>query len=169
MARPWVRLRGREDDFTALYRENYEAVRSVLFRFQVLDLDDLVQEVFIKAYRNRGAFRGEAASRTWLIRIAINAAKDHLKSSRASVKTIELEPRHHGAERPDSGLADTIESCLGRLSAAHRDVLIVCAIEGYSMAEAAVILDVVEGTVKSRLSAARLEMKELLKREGVDP
>jgi RNA polymerase sigma-70 factor (ECF subfamily) len=168
LSREVEKAKGKENNFTALYRENHGAVRSLLFRFRVLDLEDLVQEVFLKAYRKGDAFRGEASPRTWLTRIAINVAKDHLKRSSHNLTSETLDPESLQASNQGSPLADTIDSCMAELNLIHREILILCAIEGFSMKEAADILEIPEGTIKSRLAAARQEMKMLLKAEGVE-
>lgn len=172
IARSKVLPLSREEGFTALYRENHAAVRSLLFRFRVLDVEDLVQEVFLKAYRHGDAFRAEASPRTWLTRIAINVAKDHLKSSKNRPTAGNIDPELIQAQaqaQPQGGaLSDTIDSCMAQLNLIHREVLILCAIEGFSMKEAADILEIPEGTIKSRLAAARQEIKMLLKAEGVE-
>jgi len=159
---------GREDSFTALYRDHHAAVRSILFRFKVRDLEDLLQEVFLKAYRKQDMFRAEASPRSWLIRIAINVAKDHLKHSHTKRETALLEPEQVAGSEAKGPLADIIEACMDQLHVQHREILILCVIEGYSMKEAATILEIPEGTIKSRLSSARQDMMKRLKAEGVE-
>jgi RNA polymerase sigma-70 factor (ECF subfamily) len=155
------------DPFTALYREHCKAVRSVLYRLGVHDdLEDLVQEVFLRVHSTLGAFRGEAALRTWIIRIAINAARDlHRRRLTAAQNELPPEPAVAPAA-PDPLAAQAIEAALERLGEEQRTLFVLCVIEQYTMSEVAAILAVPEGTVKSRLFAAKQQVREHLQEQG---
>jgi RNA polymerase sigma-70 factor (ECF subfamily) len=142
----------------------------------VHDAEDAAQDTFIKAYQNLNNFRPEASFYTWLYRIAINTCFDFKKRPlweslfRRSVEGEEYivealsdEPSPERAYASKQiGLA--LRKNLGKLSLKLRTVIILKEIEGLSYEEIAGILDVSIGTVKSRISRAREELKVLMKK-----
>ena len=153
--------------FSALYAAHHAAVRSVIFRFGIVnDLEDVVQEAFLKAFRGREQFRSESSERTWVIRIAVNAAKDQLKRERTRPSGSADAAETASADQPDAQ-GEQVRAGLASLSLPLRSALILCGIEGYTVREVASILAVPEGTVKSRLFAAREAMRQYLLQRGI--
>jgi len=134
------------------------------------DVPDVVQESFIKAYRALPSFRGESAFYTWLYRIAINTAKNHLvaQSRKSPVNSIEVQDAEdYGAsewlkeyssperEALASELESTIYQAIGDLPADLREAITLREIEGLSYEDIATVMDCPVGTVRSRIFRAR--------------
>lgn len=140
------------------------------------DAEDAAQDVFLKAYQNLNKFRPEASLHTWLYRIAVNTCIDYrrkpffeslFKSSKEGDEFVEELPAD--SPSPDrlyesKQISNAIQLALGRLSERLRMVILLKEIEGLSYEEIAEVLDVSIGTVKSRISRAREELKKLLKK-----
>ena len=134
------------------------------------EAQDVAQEVFLKAYRALGSFRGEAAFYTWLYRIAINTAKNYLlsRSRRSSsfevdiqdAEAIENAPQLQGMDTPERHLlneeiVDTIKTTIENLPEEMRIAIMLREFEGMSYEEIAVAMDCPVGTVRSRIFRAR--------------
>lgn len=144
------------------------------------DAEDLSQEVFIKAYKALSGFRSDSEFSTWIYRICKNTVYDHIrKASRdKSVPLSELssdDGNDRAYEIPDeSGRYDPekeyikketamlVNEAISTLSDEHRSIIVMRDIEGMSYGEIANILSIEEGTVKSRISRARLALKKKL-------
>jgi len=161
--------------FPPFYREHHRAVRAVVYRFGIRnDLDDVVQEIFLKAFRARAGFRHESSDRTWLLRIAINAAKDFIRRHRHELKPsgIDGEAAIAAPAATSSApnfLTELIDQGIRLLTEPLHAALILNVLEGYTTKETATILEIPEGTVKSRVAAARVHMKAFLAEHGVKP
>jgi len=134
------------------------------------DVPDVVQDAFIKAYRALPNFRGDSAFYTWLYRIAINTAKNHLvaQSRKSPANTIDAqEAEDYGAsewlkeyasperEALASELEATIHQAMGDLPSDLREAITLREIEGLSYEEIAAVMDCPIGTVRSRIFRAR--------------
>jgi RNA polymerase sigma-70 factor (ECF subfamily) len=162
---------------TRFERPVYNLVRRLMD--DPADAADVVQEVFLKVFRNVGSFRRESSLKTWIYRIAVNEARNHRRwLGRHSRKEVGLD-----AERDDSyGVADhltdpgrspfevaldhetqaLLEAALGDVKPNFRAALVLREIEGMSYEEIAQILDLSLGTVKSRILRGREALKECL-------
>jgi RNA polymerase sigma-70 factor (ECF subfamily) len=129
--------------------------------------DDIAQEVFIKAYRNIGSFRGECTVKTWLLKITRNTAYSYRRKSlfRKVVLLEFISGVHPSAESEflDRHLTDELWGIVLLLPMPYREVLILHALHGLSMEEIADALGIPEGTVKSRLHRGRLKALQLAK------
>lgn len=130
------------------------------------DAADAVQEAFVKAYRTLGSFRGDAQFTTWLHRIVVNACLDAMRRSRARPAVPLDEGTAAVADRADPigrmELGQDVVAALVRINADQRTAIVLVDIEGYSVDEAAEILGVPAGTVKSRCHRGRVQLAELL-------
>jgi RNA polymerase sigma-70 factor (ECF subfamily) len=155
------------------------------------DAADATQDAFLSAFRGLKTFRGPAAGlRGWLLRVAINACYDQLRRrQRRPAESLDAlsnpDPDQDspggGAERlADPGLgpeqqtlgaesARAIQQALDQLSTEHRLTVVLCDVQGLSYDEAAHIMQVELGTVKSRLSRARAQLRTLLLAAGELP
>lgn len=140
------------------------------------DAWDISQEVFIKAHRAIGSFRGEASFKTWLLRITANRCKDFFKKRR--LKTVSMdEPdylnQHEGTiAGPDKALASSevgvqIHEALDGLSEKHRTAFVLRELEGMSYDSMAQVMECSIGTVMSRLHHARKKLQHSLIAMGV--
>ena len=137
----------------------------------IAEVDDVVQEVFIRFYQALARFRGDAACSTYLKRIAINRSLDTLRRrQRRAGRFIsqDAEEVYVPEAKSESSDPDTfdqrrlIDTALASLRPHHRAVVVLRLIEGYSTKEAADILGVPSGTVLSRLSRAIKHLRALL-------
>ncbi|XVX22199.1 RNA polymerase sigma factor SigM [Actinomycetota bacterium] len=123
---------------------------------------DAVQDAFISAFRRADSYRGDAALTTWLHRIVVNACLDRLRR----VKPVSPLPDRELPEltdRHDQALTRlVVQDALAQLPEPQRLALVLVDMEGRSVAEAAAILEVAEGTVKSRCSRGRATLAQLL-------
>jgi RNA polymerase sigma-70 factor, ECF subfamily len=148
---------------------------------------DLTQETFLQAFRAVAHFRGEADVRTWLYRIAVNQARNRWRWWRRRRRdvTVSLDaPAAAGADErplaarlPDARAPDpeanalanererALVAALGKLARPYREAVVLRDVEGLSYEEVAAALGINVGTVKSRLSRGRLELRRRL--EGV--
>jgi RNA polymerase sigma-70 factor, ECF subfamily len=167
-------LAGDQDAFGTLFLRHKDRLWAVALRI-VCDPDDAadaLQEAMISAFRRADNFRGDSAVTTWLHRIVVNAALDLLrrKASRRSVSWSgdpdELtgpEPRSD-AGGGQAGRADSVDTrldvdtALRALPPPQRAALVLVDMLGYPVADAAVILGVSEGTVKSRCARGRVRL-----------
>ncbi|PCI08508.1 MAG: RNA polymerase sigma factor RpoE [Gammaproteobacteria bacterium] len=142
------------------------------------DVPDVVQDAFIKAYRALPNFRGDSAFYTWLYRIAINTAKNHLvaQSRKNPANSIDAqEAEDYGAsewlkeyatperEALASELEATIYQAMGDLPSDLREAITLREIEGLSYEDIAVVMDCPIGTVRSRIFRAREAIDSKLK------
>ncbi|WP_328540856.1 RNA polymerase sigma factor SigM [Streptomyces sp. NBC_00344] len=165
---------GDPDAFGELVRRHRDRLWAVALRTlgDREEAADAVQDALVSAYRAAHTFRGQSAVTTWLHRITVNACLDRVRKA-ASRKTSPvddterldqlLEP-HESAEAPAErhDLHRELIDALGRLPAEQRAVLVLVDMQGYPVAEAAQILDVPTGTVKSRCARGRAKLLPLL-------
>jgi RNA polymerase sigma-70 factor (ECF subfamily) len=131
---------------------------------------DISQEAFIKAYRALPRFRGDSAFYTWLYRIAVNTAKNHLAAQRRRPVNVELDlqdPEQYGlhamlkeTDTPEAvsisnELQETLEKAIASLPDDLRTAIILRELDGMSYEEIAQTMDCPVGTVRSRIFRAR--------------
>ena|SRR5688572_21361726 len=131
------------------------------------DAEDLLQEIFLLAYRKLPEFRGDSTVGTWLYRLAMNRCLDHLKSrqTRLSGATTPLDEEVMPGPRgiPDTGVSRLdLERAIAKLPQGARAAFVLHDVEGFQHHEIATILGISEGTSKSQLHKARLKLRALL-------
>jgi RNA polymerase sigma-70 factor (ECF subfamily) len=174
---------GDPDAFGELVRRHRDRLWAVALRTlgDREEAADAVQDALVSAFRAAHTFRGQSAVTTWLHRITVNACLDRARkaASRRTAPVADeesfeslLEP-HESAEVPaERGeLHRELITALTTLPADQRAVLVLVDMQGYSVAEAAAVLDVPTGTVKSRCARGRAKLLPLLthlRASGVD-
>jgi RNA polymerase sigma-70 factor (ECF subfamily) len=118
--------------------------------------EDLAQETFLRAYRNLQGFAHQSRFSTWLFQIARNAGIDALRRRERDSRLLTVVPVPGTGSSPEVGAE--LEAGLASLSPKLREAVLVIEVLGYRYREAAVILGVPEGTVKSRVHAAREQL-----------
>lgn len=167
--RELVRLHcaGDPDAFGELFRRHRDRMWAVALRTcgDRETAADAVQDAFLAAFRRADSYRGDAAVTTWLHRITVNACLDRLRrvkptSPLPDFDTDEIADRHDEQLSVDIRL--DVRQALHRLPEGQRQALILVDMHGMSVAEAASVLDVAEGTIKSRCGRGRATMAEML-------
>ncbi|MFJ2023624.1 RNA polymerase sigma factor SigM [Streptomyces sp. NPDC087897] len=166
---------GDPDAFGELVRRHRDRLWAVALRTlgDREEAADAVQDALVKAFRAAHTFRGQSAVTTWLHRITVNACLDRARKA-ASRKTSPvddadrldqlLEP-HESAEAPTvrRDLHRQLQEALATLPADQRAALVLVDMQGYPVAEAASILEVPTGTVKSRCARGRARLAPLVR------
>lgn len=163
---------GDDAAFNLLVRKYQHKVANLVSRYvyDSGDIEDIAQEVFIKAYRAIGGFRGDSAFYTWLYRIAINTAKNYLVAQSRRPPNSDVEPQD--AELTDGGrnlrevgtpesnlltreLADRVTRAVSDLPEELKIAITLRELEGLSYEEIASVMECPIGTVRSRIFRAR--------------
>ncbi len=163
--------------FEELVERHRDVVTRVVGRIASADdAEDVSQDAFLRAFHRLERFRGDAPFRSWLLRIAHNAALDHLRRRRperldetmleGAVDESVQRPPAETLERRER--IDRLERKLRGLSGPHRAVLVLRDVEGLSYDEIATLIDAPVGTVKGRLHRARREFIEMLRANTYD-
>ncbi len=140
-----------------------------LLAFQMLgdaeQMNDALQDTFVKAYRALPRFRAEASLGTWLYRICYRVCLDYLGQGKGSpeLELIDEELADPSDEPERLGLREELRSAIQALPVEQRIVLLLVDREGYDYATVAEVLDVPVGTVASRLSLARSTVRARLR------
>jgi len=156
-------------ELTARHRDRMWAVALRTLR-DPEEAADAVQEACISAFRAAGRFRAESAVTTWLHRIVVNACLDRIRRRQARPTVALPEEGASGSAEltvardamADRELRMDISAAMGTLQEDQRVAIVLVDVEGYPVAEAAKMLDVAEGTVKSRCARGRAKLAVLL-------
>ena len=177
--------KGNADAFEVLVQRHQKKMLNIAFRMTG-DYDeacDVAQEAFIAAYKSIKKFKAEAKFSTWLYRIVVNYSKNRLKQMHGR-------KRREGVSLDDPGNVKTegildqslidcaspgthlemremeaqVQKCITSIDEEYREVLVLRDIQGFSYEEIRDILNIPDGTVKSRLSRARSALKDCLVR-----
>jgi len=173
---------GDAEALTELYRRHEHRVYNVALRTlgNPWDAADVAQEAFIKAFRNLDSFKGESRFSTWLHRIVVNAAYDQLRRQRPEPMEAEIlddlsgpagaaavvASGRSGIDPAVDGLSDPLRQALMSLNEGFRFAVVLCDLLGFPYGEAAEILGVQEGTIKSRIFRAREALASALIEAG---
>src|SRR5881392_93436 len=166
---------GNVDAFEILYREHSGRVYALCLRLKAgdrIDATELMQDVFIKAWRRLETFRGDCAFSSWLHRLAVNTMLENARSDRrreARVLSMEDTSLLPGAARSSGvDLRMDMEAAIASLPKGARLAFVLHDVEGYQHQEIAEQLKISVGTVKAQLHRARRLLRERLegKREA---
>jgi RNA polymerase sigma-70 factor (ECF subfamily) len=158
---------GDRDAFAELVRLHQDRLWRIALRTlgDPDDASDAVQDALVSAYRAAGSYRGDAAVTTWLHRIVVNACLD-LVRRRSARPSSPLDETVTSLPAADSftprETAEQVLAALRRLPIEQAAAVVLVDVEGFPVAEAAAILEVPEGTVKSRCARARGRLAALL-------
>lgn len=174
-------LRGEQGAWDDLIRQYNRRVYGLCYRFTNRDNEaqDLTQEVFLRVFRTLGSFRsGEGCFAVWLTRLTRNLLVDHYRRTKhervtdaLEDKLAVLEERTAQISRTDGLLAgreagELLQAALQKLSPELRETVILRDLQELEYREIAQVLQVPEGTVKSRLNRGRAELARVLKRKS---
>ncbi len=161
----------KDERFEQVYRETADLVRSAIFLLGgEQDLDDIIQETFVKIWSGLDRFEGRSSLKTWAYRIAVNTSRQHWRAHSRRLSQLQ-KPVEHLPEptytAPEVDLKILIQLGLGKLNIDQREVFVLHYYEDLPLREIAEVCGVPEGTVKSRLYYARKAMQEFLRTQGV--
>lgn len=176
------RLRARDEEaFTVLVQTYQHKVFNIVYRIvsDRAEAEDVAQEVFVTIFKHVDQFRGDAKFTTWMFRIATNHARNRVKYlARRSRKkhqdiadtpdsALDESPLTSNVARPDEQAAGNeleriVQEGLASLNDIHRTIIILRDIENLAYSEIAEVVDLPEGTVKSRLFRARSALKQFV-------
>ena len=166
----WIR-RSREGDMAAfeeLVRCYQQMIHALTFRMtgSSADAEDLAQEVFIRAYRQLGSFRGDAKFSSWLYRIGVNTCLNWKKSAQRREKLhqdwVDCDP---STSEPPGELAARVREALMQLPPKQRAAVVLTVYDGLNHAEAARMLGCSETTISWRIFVARKQLKKCLQHD----
>jgi RNA polymerase sigma factor (sigma-70 family) len=152
--------------FGELVRRHQSTVRGLLRQLTRTDValaDDLAQQTFLRAYKNIRSFRGEARFSTWLYRIAYNCFREDARRRKELVGIDEEQLQtQHDPQVADPALRHDLMHALGSLPLNERSAILLCCQNGLSHDEAARVLDIPLGTVKTNVLRGREKLKRML-------
>ncbi len=180
---------GDKGAFDLLVRKYQHRIAAVVSRFvrDYAECQDVVQDSFIRAYKSLAGFRGDSQFYTWMYRIAVNTAKNHLASQkRRPSADVELEDAEHidggiyiqNNDTPEHELlreeiAHVVSKALDQLPADIRQAITLREMEGLSYEEIAEVMNSPVGTVRSRIFRAReaidVRLRPLYEQKRVRP
>jgi RNA polymerase sigma-70 factor (ECF subfamily) len=177
-------LRGNATAWEELVRRHTRRIYNLCYRFTSNrhEAEDLTQEVFLRIYRTMSSYRsGEGGFSTWMTSVTRNLLIDHYRRSKRDRMTSSLEDamphleqKESAARRPDQSAAASelniqLQRALASISPELREAVILRDLQGLEYREIQDVLQVPEGTVKSRINRGRIELARLLREQGYRP
>ena len=160
---------GQADAWSELIDRYGRRIYNIAFQFagNTAEAEDLTQEIFLKLYRNLGRYRGDVPLAGWTLRLSRNLCVDHYRRTRTERRTVVVSEQ---LLKVQAGGMDTsaraerrerlrmVYQTLEEMPEAFAEILMLRDLQGLSYAEICAFLDLPEGTMKSRLRRARLEL-----------
>ncbi len=167
---------GEKAAVTALYDRHHSEVRALVLRLlgDEATAEDVVLDVFVQLPRLLSNFEGRSSVKTYILSSAINLARRQVRSAarrRAAVDRYAAERQRPELENPEEQharrqLAGRLQRALDTLSMEQRSAFVLCVVEERTSSEAAEILGVPEGTVRTRIFHAKKNLRAFLESEG---
>jgi RNA polymerase sigma-70 factor (ECF subfamily) len=165
-------LAGDAEAFEGLYRQHAHRLYNLTFRMAgSADADDLLQDVFLQAYRKLGTYKGDSSLGTWLYRLAVNLCLDHLRSRQGKMAQVTdslddedaAEVVSPGRPAESNAARLDLEHAIETLAPSYRAAFVLHDVEGYQHDEIAKLLGIAEGSSKSLLHKARMKLRGSLR------
>ncbi len=163
---------GESGAFKELYDAHATRLYNLAYRMggSEAEAEDLLQEIFLHAYRKLSSFKGESTLGTWLYRLAMNLCLDRLRSRQGKTDraTVPLDDDHGEAGRTTVRQIDAsvlrldLERAIEQLPASYKAAFLLHDVEGFEHHEVGEMLGIAEGTSKSLVHKARLRLRTLL-------
>ena len=159
---------GDRQAFTELVYRHQDGIVSLIYRMcgDIRLAENAAQEAFVRVWQNLNSYKPQYAFRSWLYRIAANAALDSLRRERPTTDLDSLSLPDHGISPEqsveDNQRTDHVRRAIGQLTPSLRMVLILREYQELTYQEIADALDIPVGTVMSRLNAARAQLRQVL-------
>jgi RNA polymerase sigma-70 factor, ECF subfamily len=164
---------GDSDAFEALYRRHSARIYTLACRMagSMEDGEDLLQEIFLQAYRKLESFKGDASLGTWLYRLALNHCLDYVRSRRAKMnkltETLDADTSFEPLATRETPIARIdLDRAIERLPDGCREAFVLHDVEGFDHKEVGKLLEIAEGTSKSQVFKARAKLRALLGKKG---
>lgn len=162
---------GDVDAFETLYKQHGARIYSLASRIagSAEEGEDLLQEIFLQAYRKLASFKGDASIGTWLYRLALNHCLDFVRSRRAKMdkmtETLDAEASIEPMAARETPVARIdLQRAIEQLPHGCRAAFVLHDVEGYDHKEVAGMLGIAEGTSKSQVFKARMKLRAYLRR-----
>jgi RNA polymerase sigma-70 factor (ECF subfamily) len=158
-----------EEKFQQLYKEYLPMVRAVLYNMTgQLNLEDLTQDSFLKVWRGLPKFDFRSSVKTWIYRVTVNVAIDHLRKAPFQNHS-KLEDIENSIATPEASSDNQkiLQATLLEMDTEDRSLLVLFYFEDLKIEEISQVLSLPGGTVKSRLFAARNQLRDRLQKKGV--
>lgn len=161
-------LAGTTEAYRDLVKKYQGPVFNVLLRMlhNRDEAEELTQDVFVRAYEYLPRFRFEYRFFSWIYRIAINRALGHLKKKRPTAGLDEIKHLRTEAHDRQNDEREHLDMAINKLKTHYKTVIVLKYFEDLSYKEMAVVLDIPEKTVRSRLYEARIRLKAILETTG---
>lgn len=174
-------MRAKENDtqaFTLIVEKYKTPIFNICYHYlsNYHDADDAAQETFVKVFKSINNFHFASSFSTYITRIAINTCKDYYKKHKKSQNNINIDDENTPEISDNKNIPDEdyelkerqilVRNAIAKLNKNHREVIILRDLNGYSYEQIAKVLNVSEGTVKSRINRARLSLKEIILKDG---
>ena len=164
---------GDMEAFGALYREQSPRLLALARRMggSPEEGEDLLQEIFLQAYRKLDSFKGDSSIGTWLYRLALNHCLDHVRGRRARMdkvtETLDSEASFEPVARRATPIARIdLDRAIERLPDGCREAFVLHDVEGFDHKEVGRLLGIAEGTSKSQVFKARMKLRAMLGRHA---
>lgn len=163
----WAHVTGDSNAFSELVRRHRDRLWAVALRTlgDREEAADALQDALVSAFRAAGTYRGDSTVSTWLHRVVVNACLDRIRR-RKTRPTVPLGSTEVISRWDDHGSAETridVEAALAALPEGQRAAIVLVDMQDLPISEAAIVLGVAEGTVKSRCSRGRTALAQLLR------
>ncbi|HNX97830.1 MAG TPA: sigma-70 family RNA polymerase sigma factor [Candidatus Aminicenantes bacterium] len=163
---------GDETAFALLLKRHQDKIYALIYRYvhDAAAAEDLCQDTFFKVWKYARTFRGQAAVRTWLYRLAVNTCLNYREKQRIRPRTLPLtaDIQSDGGQADDelraAGREELLQQALSRLPERQRMAVLLASFSGHSYEEIAQIMDVSLGAVESLLFRARQNLAAQLRR-----
>jgi RNA polymerase sigma-70 factor, ECF subfamily len=177
-------IRGDAASWEELVRRHTRRVHNLCYRFtgNSATAEDLSQEVFLRVFRTLPSYQSaQGAFPTWLTSVTRNLLVDHYRRTRRDRLTdsmddaaLQVEEKRSAVRTPDklaedSQLSDQLQRGLAKLSPDLREAVILRDLQGLDYGEIRTVLQIPEGTVKSRINRGRIELARILGEMGLRP
>jgi len=164
-------LNGNKELYSLLVDKYMEKIRNLIFNItnNIFIVDDLTQEVFVKAYESLPQFQFRSSFYTWIYRITLNKCKDHIRKKKLkyyfpilsiSKLSNDIKDNNNIFNKIDDNLL--VQEALNKLKYDFKEILILKEIENLTYQEISEVLNCEIGTVKSRLARARTSFAKIV-------
>lgn len=160
-------IQDKEFIFKDLYENYSPKIKRLCLGYtgNTIEADDLLQDVFVKAWQNFDCFRGEAQISTWIYRIAVNTCLYHLRSQK-NKKYVDVDISSIKKEEETAGKEQQIQllySCINQLSEADR-LIITLLLEEVPYSEMAAITEISEGNLRIKIHRIKQQLSSIYKK-----